>query len=428
MKILDHDGNGEVDFDEFLHLMTNTDVFIEVITSENKDEKERNDARRKGMQFFGNQNNKFEFSVILFDALTEFLKKQALKGANELINYYSKKYKKEFKHYGGHKGAHVVGHYADGARLVGLTENELYTQLKGLKQQSNLSDQELNSPYAKSFHLGLLKSIEEDRRRKPPVKPVGLGGPRRKKFRIPKSTSRGRLASIRENRVTLRVVGLERVKQFKSNERHSSTIRVSESVTTPDIMRQSRFSQIRERRQSLNQVIREESFDLPIPHRPGWSSQRINMVDVDIRISPGWSIVPLSDLSDLKEITKFAQNEYFTNVACEKLASNLKFYRSLNTRKPPSNHLCCRIKDCMVSYSAATTDNSVGRVEPDNLDEVFTADNERMTKNELRDRGKDNGRNTLLNCGFKTAGSFRETLARNSSGWSITRMTSEIDH
>ena len=96
------------------------------------------------------------------------------------------------------------------------------------------------------------------------------------------------------------MVGLERVKQFKSNERHSQTIRVSESVTSPDIMRQSRFSQIRERRQSLNQVIREESFDLPIPHRPGWSSQRINMVDVDIRISPGWSIVPLSDLSDLK--------------------------------------------------------------------------------------------------------------------------------
>lgn len=83
----------------------------------------------------------------------------------------------------------------------------------------------------------------------------------------------------------------------------------------------------------------------------------------------------------------------------------------------------------MVSYSAATTDNSVGRVEPNNLDEVFTADNERMAKNESRDRGNDKGRNTLLNCGFKTAGSsFRETLARNSSGWSITRMTSDIDH
>ena len=94
--------------------------------------------------------------MILFDALTEFLKKQALKGANELINYYSKKYKKEFKHYGGHKGAHVVGHYADGARLVGLTENELYTQLKGLKQQSNLS---------KFFYNLFIKIIYKNSRR-----------------------------------------------------------------------------------------------------------------------------------------------------------------------------------------------------------------------------------------------------------------------
>ena len=33
--------------------MTNTDVFIEVITSENKDQKERNDARRKGKLLSG---------------------------------------------------------------------------------------------------------------------------------------------------------------------------------------------------------------------------------------------------------------------------------------------------------------------------------------------------------------------------------------
>ena len=77
--------------------------------------------------------------VVLFDALTEFLKKQALKGANEIIGYYSKKYK-TVHHYGtGQKGAHVVGHYADVARLVGLTENELYTQLKELKRNANLS-------------------------------------------------------------------------------------------------------------------------------------------------------------------------------------------------------------------------------------------------------------------------------------------------
>ena len=124
------------------------------------------------------------------------------------------------------------------------------------------------------------------------------------------------------------------------------------------------------------------------------------MVDLDIRIVPGWSKVPLSALSDLKvrssfksilarwrplvakndyfqAITRFAQTSYFTKVACEKLASNLKFYRSLNTRKPPSNHLLVRVKDCMVSYSAATTDNSVGRVGKENLNRVFAADDSR---------------------------------------------------
>ena len=31
MLTLDHDGNGEVDFEEFLNLMTNTDIFIEAV-------------------------------------------------------------------------------------------------------------------------------------------------------------------------------------------------------------------------------------------------------------------------------------------------------------------------------------------------------------------------------------------------------------
>lgn len=35
---LDHDGNGEVDFEEFLHLMTNTDLFIAAISDNDTDE------------------------------------------------------------------------------------------------------------------------------------------------------------------------------------------------------------------------------------------------------------------------------------------------------------------------------------------------------------------------------------------------------
>merc|ERR550519_2585944 len=89
MMTLDHDGNGEVDFDEFLTLMTNTDIFLEAISE--------------------GANEEMKKRLILFDALTEFLKKQALKGANEIISYYSKKYRKAVRTYGnGNKGAHVV--------------------------------------------------------------------------------------------------------------------------------------------------------------------------------------------------------------------------------------------------------------------------------------------------------------------------------
>ena len=137
MMTLDHDGNGEVDFDEFLNLMTNTDIFLEAISDGANEEMKK---RRESFMFFS-YNFTMNHSVILFDALTEFLKKQALKGGNEIINYYSKKYRKVVRNYGnGNKGAHVVGHYADVARLVGLTERELYTQLKELKCIASKSD------------------------------------------------------------------------------------------------------------------------------------------------------------------------------------------------------------------------------------------------------------------------------------------------
>ena len=50
MLSLDHDGNGEVDFDEFLNLMTNTDVFLEVLnTDSDADTEAKREARKRGM-------------------------------------------------------------------------------------------------------------------------------------------------------------------------------------------------------------------------------------------------------------------------------------------------------------------------------------------------------------------------------------------
>ena len=53
MLSLDHDGNGEVDFDEFLNLMTNTDVFLEVLNTDSDDDTEaKREARKRGMAHF----------------------------------------------------------------------------------------------------------------------------------------------------------------------------------------------------------------------------------------------------------------------------------------------------------------------------------------------------------------------------------------
>ena len=67
----------------------------------------------------------------------------ALKGVNELIGYYSKKYKKVTSVNHHNKGAHVIGHYADGAKVIGLTDVELYKQLKRL---TNTTESNENSP------------------------------------------------------------------------------------------------------------------------------------------------------------------------------------------------------------------------------------------------------------------------------------------
>ena len=47
--------------------------------------------------------------------------------------------------------------------------------------------------------MGLLRSVENDRRRIPPLKPYGLGGPKRKAKKKSKAK--------KNNRITLRIIG-----------------------------------------------------------------------------------------------------------------------------------------------------------------------------------------------------------------------------
>ena len=206
MLNLDGEGNGEVDFDEFLKLMTDTEMFIEALA-----DKENHIV-----------SNGVSNRVILLDALTQFMKKQALSNASEIVGYYAKKYEKDAKKWSTR--AHVVQHYADGARLIGLTDAQLFKQLKLLQsheKEQNLNQTELQSPYATSFHVGLLKSLVRDKHRQTcPVKPFELGGPKpsvRKRLKHLKNMQK--ISAQCATRIRIRVVGLERAVNLETKRR-----------------------------------------------------------------------------------------------------------------------------------------------------------------------------------------------------------------
>lgn len=135
MLSIDHDGNGEIDFEEFMHLMTNTERFIDSLANDLMSDDEKAESKRK-------ENEQKE--NMLFEALTEFMKKSALKGMPEIVDYYSSKYKRV-------QVPHVVNHYAAGARLIGLSEKQIKKHLMELKG-SYAKHGGLNSPYARPLN------------------------------------------------------------------------------------------------------------------------------------------------------------------------------------------------------------------------------------------------------------------------------------
>jgi len=353
MLTLDGDGNGEVDFDEFLKLMTDTEMFIEALADKNTR------STSKAAQPTSNR-------VLLFDALTQFMKKQALRNASEIVGYYAKKYRKDAKKFMyamTNKGAHVVQHYADGARLIGLTDAQLFKQLKLLQShqnEQNLDQKERQSPYAKSFHVGLLRSMVRDRARKCPVMPFQLGGPKPQIKKHMKSLRSLHKISTCAPRIKIRVVGFDGTSPSRQTFPRNNVYSPSERQ--------------RERRKSIACTVHQQEANRPVQHLPGWMAHRTRVTDVDIVIQPGWSQVPINHIMELKEVVHDARDAYLTRVACEKMGTNLKLYRSLNTRPTPTIGLQAQLMRCMVAYSSATNDDLVGKISPKLLDHVFKKD------------------------------------------------------
>ncbi|PFX26069.1 Caltractin [Stylophora pistillata] len=142
LSAMDKDGNGEIDFHEFLNLMTNTERFLEEFASVGERRKREN---------------------LLIEALTQFMKRSALHSINEIVGQNTKPLKITFENvkplnrrfyhtkYKRIQAPHVVGHYAAGARVIGLTENQLRRRLESLKARHAAGDNK--SPYAEPLHI-----------------------------------------------------------------------------------------------------------------------------------------------------------------------------------------------------------------------------------------------------------------------------------
>ncbi|XP_001637910.3 uncharacterized protein LOC5517849 [Nematostella vectensis] len=149
LMAMDKDGNGEIDFGEFLHLMTNTERFLEGFDTNCQSSRKRRETT-------------------LFEALTQFMKRSALHSINEIVGFYHTRYKRT-------QAPHVVGHYAAGARLIGLTETQLRKHMEKLKANHAAGDEK--SPYAEPLHIVFgTTSKKKRKKRKVDSKEVDLTG------------------------------------------------------------------------------------------------------------------------------------------------------------------------------------------------------------------------------------------------------------
>lgn len=121
LEELDRDGEGEIDFEEFLYMMTSMSLQI-------KEAQHDNDAYSRKCQPL-NRN--------FFNVITKFAMKHSLK---EIERYYASK---------SRYTPHVVGHYAAGARVDGLSEKELRKTWQDLSIASKGKD----SPYAQPLNF-----------------------------------------------------------------------------------------------------------------------------------------------------------------------------------------------------------------------------------------------------------------------------------
>ncbi|KXJ28037.1 Caltractin [Exaiptasia diaphana] len=295
LTAMDKDGNGEIDFEEFLNLMTNTERFIEGFDHNDKN---------------GSKNSRRE--TMLFEALTNFMKRSALHSLNEIVGFYHTKYKRI-------QAPHVVGHYAAGARLIGLTEGQLRKHMETLRRRHAEGDEK--SPYAEPLHIVFGNASKKKRRPKKAVEPVCRG-----KIRL-------------------------RFTSFSSPQENKSNLPPPSKATELPVP-------ILQRRRTPQSQLRR-STDMKKPGASGWKSQRIKPFSVQLQLISGKTNavkgnengISIDYLPDIRNKVDKAKDHYFERVHDQKKKESQEHWEALKSGSIKSDALRNKFRIAFNAYT-----------------------------------------------------------------------------
>ncbi|XP_054758612.1 uncharacterized protein LOC129264684 [Lytechinus pictus] len=273
---IDKDGSGEIDFEEFLTLMTNTEKFLETVADSHDEHALGEDDVAGGRE------------TVLFDALTKFMKTSALKQMDVLERYFNTKYKRA-------QAPHVVMHYAAGARLIGLTEKQLAQHLDRL-QESN-EEYDYKSPYAEPLRIMLApqRNVRKKKKKKKRIKDETVDVP----------DERPRLTG----KIRIRV-------HFKSED--DNTTKVEENKKEEELVSQVVGQDTKKKRREW------------VP-RLGWIQP--NVKRIADRLPKMKIIQTMDDLSGIRQKIQAATKEYDHDLAISRRRANNLYWKTLRCDK-----------------------------------------------------------------------------------------------
>ncbi|PIK40952.1 hypothetical protein BSL78_22198 [Apostichopus japonicus] len=289
--------SGEIDFTEFLTLMTNTEKFLEIFANKN----DSGDALKKS--FEGRE-------TVLFDALTQFMKSSALAQMDEIVGYYNTKYKRA-------QAPHVVMHYAAGARLIGLTEKQLTEHLKKI-QMSNSGN--MTNPYAQPLYNVFFTPRKKTKKKKknPQIKQAPVS---KESFERPRYTGKIRL------KVCIRSLG--------------------QSETTSKSQNQSKNPGKRQTQTGESAAGKEIDFKAKL----AWTTSRVRSITKKLPAEN--RELTTEDLPYIREKIQAATREYFRESSEKKHQENLQYWKRIGPQHIPSKTLRGNFHRCFRAYIAA---------------------------------------------------------------------------